>query len=90
VIALGRGGATETVTPLEAPSGRPATGVGFPEQTTESLVEAILRFERCAGDLDPSTARQQALAFSAPRFERELFAGLDAVLTPSPLLYRAA
>ena len=91
VIALARGGATETVVPLDARNGRAPTGTWFPEQTADSLAEAILHFERRAGDFDPAAARRQALAFSADRFRQELFASLDAVLEPtSPFLHRAA
>jgi glycosyltransferase involved in cell wall biosynthesis len=83
VIALGKGGATETVVPPGAAGGAEPTGLWFPEQTADSLAEAILRFEAGAGDLDPSAGRRQALRFAASRYERGLFAHLDAVLAGS-------
>ncbi|MBL8792666.1 MAG: glycosyltransferase [Planctomycetia bacterium] len=78
VIAYGRGGATETVTPLDAATA--PTGVWFDEQTEESLIEALATFERRAADFDPATIRQRALPFNGQRFAHELFAYLDGVL----------
>src|SRR5439155_13359099 len=43
VIALGRGGATETVIPLDA--SQVPTGAWFLEQTAEGLIDAITAFE---------------------------------------------
>jgi glycosyltransferase involved in cell wall biosynthesis len=80
VIALGQGGATETVVPLDAPGGREPTGTWFPEQTVDSLADAITRFERHARDFDPAASRRQALRFTTLRFEQELFAALDSLL----------
>jgi len=79
VIALGRGGATETVRPLGAVSD--ATGLFFEEQTTDAVCEAIERFERNADRFDPRAARRQALNFRKDRFENELFAYIDQVVT---------
>jgi hypothetical protein len=77
VIAFGRGGATETVRGLNVlPE---PTGVFFDEQTPESLIEAIERFERVADRFDPRAARKQALLFRQERFESDLFAYLDRV-----------
>ena len=78
VIALGKGGAAETVVPHRA--GDDATGVWFDEQTPECLAEAILEFESHADDFDPSALRRQALRFSAATYRERLFAALDAVL----------
>ncbi len=64
VVALGRGGATETVVP--------STGVLYPEPTENGLVEAILEFEKQQLDFDPSAARVQALRFTTERYRREL------------------
>lgn len=77
VIAFGRGGATETVRPL---GGAEPTGILFEEQTPESLIAAIERFEREGDRFDPKAARRQALLFRKERFEQELFAYLDRVL----------
>lgn len=70
VIAFGRGGARDTVLPLSgAPdsAGR-ATGVWFEEQSPESLVRALHRFEAAESGFDAKTIRAHAERFSAPRF----------------------
>jgi glycosyltransferase involved in cell wall biosynthesis len=93
VIAFGRGGATETVIPLEHRSWHGGTGVSpvlsaptglwFDEQTVDALVEALTLFEKNRGHFSPSAARRQALRFNAPRFAEELFDYLDRVLHPA-------
>jgi glycosyltransferase involved in cell wall biosynthesis len=60
-IAFGRGGALETVI-----DGR--TGVLFDEQTPESLMDAIKRFETMA--FDPAVLRDHAEHFSTEHFMR--------------------
>ena len=59
VIALGKGGALDTVKENE-------TGVFFEEQTVEGLKEAIDRFEGMS--FDPEVIREHAERFSAERF----------------------
>ena len=82
VIALGRGGATETVRPLgNAPD---PTGVFFGEQTVDAVADAIERFERDADRFDPRSARRQAVLFRKERFEAELFAYLESVVKGDP------
>ncbi len=61
VIAFGRGGVTETVV-----NGK--TGVLFPEQTVDSLVQAVKSFEVHMPELDRNTLRQQAEKFSIECF----------------------
>jgi glycosyltransferase involved in cell wall biosynthesis len=78
VIALGRGGAAETVRPLGAAS--EPTGVFFEEQSAEAVVEAIERFERAAGEFDPRAARRNALPFRLERYEDELFGYVERVV----------
>jgi len=62
VIAYGRGGALESVV-----EGR--TGLFFPEQTADSLISAVQRFE--AMEWDASLIRRNAERFSAERFRGE-------------------
>jgi glycosyltransferase involved in cell wall biosynthesis len=62
VIAFGRGGALETVVP-----GR--TGLLFPEQTPESLAEAVLAFERVEYSFDPEVIADHAAGFSKQHFK---------------------
>ncbi|HVK15867.1 MAG TPA: glycosyltransferase [Fimbriiglobus sp.] len=78
VIALGRGGATETVRPLGA-TAEPG-GVFFAAQTADDLIDAIERFEREAGEFDPRAARRNALPFRRERYESELFGYVGRVI----------
>jgi glycosyltransferase involved in cell wall biosynthesis len=78
VIAFGRGGATETVIPVG--SRREPTGVWFDQQTTDNLIDALEQFEQQEGHFTSTASRRQALLFQQKRFERELFAYLDAAL----------
>ncbi len=81
VIAYGRGGATETVVP---PGLGEPTGLWFQEQTADCLADALLAFERMAGDFDAAALRRRAERFNRRRFERELFGYLDGVLAGRP------
>lgn len=65
VIALGRGGALETVI-----DGR--TGVFFSEQTEEALADAVHRFEAVEHSFDPEEIRRHACRFGTERFGREM------------------
>jgi glycosyltransferase involved in cell wall biosynthesis len=77
VIAFGKGGSLESVIGL--PRERP-TGLFFKEQTTESLLEAVDRFERHSHLLDPKHCRQNAERFSADNFKATLIAFVEARL----------
>jgi glycosyltransferase involved in cell wall biosynthesis len=88
VVALGRGGATETVRPLGEAAD--PTGVFFTEQTVGAVIDAIGRFERDADRFDPRAARRQAVLFRKERFEAELFGYLDRVVTGSAAGVRKA
>ena len=70
VIAYGAGGALETM--VEGQS-----GIFFGEQTTDSLVDAIFRFERQS--FDPVRVRDSVARFDVEPFVRQL---RDFVLTP--------
>ena len=87
VIALGEGGATETVIPPGA--WLPATGVWFPDQTVDALAEAIERFER-HGAFDPAQLRRRAETFDTRRFEREFFGYVSEVLADAVVGLRRA
>lgn len=62
IIALGKGGAKETV--------NVETGVLFPEQTVASLIEAIQKFEQSS--FQAQAIRNHALDFAPQRFRQEL------------------
>lgn len=64
VIAYGQGGACETV--IDG-----VTGVLFPEQTAESLIEAVKRLEALSPQLEPTAIRKNAERFSKDRFQQE-------------------
>jgi glycosyltransferase involved in cell wall biosynthesis len=63
VIAFGKGGALETVVENK-------TGLFFKEQTTNSLIDAVNRFEDHT-EFDPEVIRNNALRFSPDRFCQE-------------------
>jgi len=65
VIAFGKGGVTETVQ-------QGVTGILYPEQTVESLMEAVTRFEAGGIRFDRGKIRQNALRFQRERFQQEL------------------
>ena len=84
VIALGAGGALETVIDHE-------TGLFFKSQTVESLRDAIEHFERTSIEVDACTANAQR--FCNQRFQTEYLACLQrytngAVDKPSPVVIR--
>ncbi len=70
VIALGQGGALDTIRPLGGDA--PATGILFPEQTVFSLRAAILQFEAHQTAFSPQVCRENAERFSNRRFQQEL------------------
>ncbi|NOK12285.1 glycosyltransferase [Corallococcus exercitus] len=81
VIAFGKGGALETVTPK--------TGVFFPEQTPASLAAAVRQFDAWEASFRPEDARAQAERFSRARFQQAIQAEVDALLglsKPSPVV----
>lgn len=82
VIALGRGGALETVQPLEGPpdGAARATGVFFGAQTREALAGAIARFEAAEPFFDAKWIRTHAERFSAARFRDEFLREVEATL----------
>ncbi|WP_174298479.1 glycosyltransferase family 4 protein [Sphingomonas bacterium] len=70
VIAYGRGGALETVRG-EAGPGR--SGLFFAEQSVDSIVDAVTRFEAIRETITPAACRASAQRFATDRF-REAFA----------------
>ncbi|OGW02349.1 MAG: glycosyl transferase, partial [Nitrospinae bacterium RIFCSPLOWO2_01_FULL_39_10] len=75
VIAYGKGGAVETVIPLNAwtrgdnqKSEEKSTGIFFYEQTAEALIEAVKFFEDNQIEFDRNSIRNHAL-----RFDRKIF-----------------
>jgi len=69
VIAFGRGGSTETVAPF-GEADRPS-GILFHEQTPAALTAAMDLFEANASAFTPEASHDNAMRFSAARFEEE-------------------
>lgn len=82
VIALGKGGATETVVPWSAKAfkGSRPTGVWFEDQTADCLAQAIETFEAHRDAFEPEQARAQSMRFTSRRFSESLFSYLDSAL----------
>jgi glycosyltransferase involved in cell wall biosynthesis len=70
-IALGRGGALETMIGLDDPE-RPPTAVFFGEQTVEAVVAAMRTFEAAEGRFDAKALRKRAEMFDRARFKDRL------------------
>lgn len=79
VIALGRGGALETVIGL-GDSDRPPTGVFFHEPTVPALTDALERFERNFDQFDSKAARRNAERFDRAHFKTRLSSVIDRAL----------
>ncbi|MBC7476150.1 MAG: glycosyltransferase family 4 protein [Candidatus Sericytochromatia bacterium] len=69
VIAYGKGGALETIIGLE--NDKP-TGIFFYQQNTDSIIEAINKFESLDKNILPIDCRNNAMRFSPERFQKEL------------------
>jgi glycosyltransferase involved in cell wall biosynthesis len=75
VIAYGAGGSLETVRGLGVSAAvGDATGIYFEEQTVESVIDGIVRFEavESAGGFDPAVSREWAKGFATPVFLHKL------------------
>jgi glycosyltransferase involved in cell wall biosynthesis len=75
VVAFGRGGAAEIVTP--------ATGLLFDEQTPEAIIAAIARFEALRESLCPAQCRAAAEPYAPALFRHRLQAAIRTAL-PAP------
>ncbi len=93
VIAYGKGGALETVRDLSEP--RP-TGMFFDEQSVDSIIAAVERFDDQVKRFSPLDCRANAERFSAANFRERFFAHVRAAVPalrnatlPPYLPYRA-
>jgi len=74
VIAYGRGGVTESIKGFPADSDdvpEGSTGVFFPEQSTDSLIETIQRFEEIEHRFCPRYIKQQSNRFAPEHFKQK-------------------
>jgi glycosyltransferase involved in cell wall biosynthesis len=83
VIAFGRGGALETIIPLnpvmtETIAGDSPTGLFFYEPTVEALADAVSLFRQQASAFHPEAMRRHALGFDRPVFKAKVKAFLAA------------
>ena len=77
VIALGQGGALETVVDAQRSTDKAPTGVLFAEPTVDSLVDAIERFEAEIDAFDPEALRAYAETFSTEVFRSRIVEDLE-------------
>lgn len=73
VIAFAKGGALETVVDG-------STGLFFDEQSADSLIEAIQRFEQQAGAFKPEVMQAHARNFDTPVFRAKLGGLIDSLV----------
>jgi glycosyltransferase involved in cell wall biosynthesis len=77
VIALGKGGALETVIPINRTVAATRlccspTGVLFDEASVEALCEAVALYQQHATAFDPMAIRRHALHFDRPEFKKQI------------------
>ena len=83
VIAYGKGGVLETIVgsfSSEQNIKEGTTGVFFEQQTTASLINAVLYFEKNIEKFNKETIRNQALKFDTKRFETEIKQTIDSII----------
>jgi glycosyltransferase involved in cell wall biosynthesis len=78
VIAFGKGGITETMVPFEPGSTQNATAVFYMEQTADSLIGAVRRFE--GASFDQAHLVRHAARWGVPEFQRKLRAAVGCEL----------
>jgi glycosyltransferase involved in cell wall biosynthesis len=79
IIAYGHGGSLETVR-INDSQGRSDTGVFFPEQTVESVVEGILRFERQENAFLPAKIQEHSRQFDTTIFACKIKKFIDVAM----------
>lgn len=89
VIAFGQGGALESVVSLNPAAPSPHnTGIFFPHQTAEAIVDAIQRFEAGEHCFQPPFIRRHAERFSAQAFRRSFQDLVDSTLADHAPAYQ--
>jgi glycosyltransferase involved in cell wall biosynthesis len=89
VIALGKGGARESVNDLDSMVPRSqCTGILYNEQTAMAVAEAILRFEANEHRFHPHAIRERSMRFSSEVFRENLQNLIDTLLNPTPEIVR--
>ncbi|TYC94001.1 glycosyltransferase [Novosphingobium sp. BW1] len=78
VIAFGQGGVTDSIV-------HEKTGLFFPEQSVESLCDAISRFERWEADFDPAQAVANAQRFAPEVFDAGILSAVEKLRARGPM-----
>ncbi len=78
VIAFGQGGVTDSIV-----DGK--TGLFFPEQSVESLCDAISRFERWEAEFDPAAAVANAQRFAPEVFDAGILSAVEKLRVRGPM-----
>ena len=81
-IAYGRGGALETIVGLDDESRKTPTGVFFEEQSVDSLIGALSRFEENEHKFIPGKLREHALIFDKSIFRKRIKKVIEQFFTP--------
>jgi len=79
VIAYGHGGSLETVRTND-PDGRSDTGVFFPEQTIDSVVDAIRHFEFIEDKFIPRDIQEHARQFDTSVFKQRMLQFINSAM----------
>ncbi|MEA1928340.1 MAG: glycosyltransferase [Candidatus Auribacterota bacterium] len=80
VIGLGKGGLTETIIPLTEDGEESPTGIFFPEQTEESLIEGVKRFIKNEEKFDPTVIRAHAKKFDQKIFKAKFWVKIEEII----------
>jgi glycosyltransferase involved in cell wall biosynthesis len=85
VIAYGKGGALETVMPLDGrrqpfPSVGKPTGIFFESSTADHVMAAVRLFEASKDAFEPAALRARACGFSRARYQAQMKAFIDGCL----------
>ena len=79
LISFARGGAADIVRPLGHAS--QPSGILFSRQTAEDVIQAVEHFDAHRDAISPAACLENAQRFSRPRFDREMSAAFDRVLS---------
>ena len=76
VIAYGQGGALETVKDIRQDP-QQGTGLFFPRQQTDALMQTVETFEKIQTKIDPENCRLQAFKFTPTIFKQSYLEFID-------------
>lgn len=85
VIALGRGGVTETVVPADGSNWDQATGIFFPVQSVQALNDTVKQFIEWENEFNPQVIRGNAEKFARPRFAEQITDLIQTISQDGPI-----